>query len=74
MSVVVNLSQGLVRLARSYASVGNCSVSKQIEHWARIGRLVEENSDINYNIIKKILFGLEEMQFGNVQTYDPNAL
>jgi len=30
----------------------NHSIAKQIEHWARIGRIAEENPDLTYEFIK----------------------
>ncbi|MBV9471125.1 MAG: hypothetical protein JOZ57_17950, partial [Abitibacteriaceae bacterium] len=54
MGITVNLDKGLVNFARSYSSVQNRSIPKQIEHWAKIGRIAEENPDLSYNVIKDI--------------------
>jgi hypothetical protein len=37
----VKISTGLLEAARSTAEVANRSVTKQIEHWAELGRAVE---------------------------------
>ena len=37
-------------------------MTKQIEHWAKIGRLAEETPDLPYSFIKDILLSLEEMK------------
>jgi hypothetical protein len=74
MGIAVNLDQELVSIARSYSGAESRSVPKQIEHWAKIGRIAEENPDLSYSAIKKILLGLEDLRLGNVQKYDPDAL
>ncbi len=74
MGINVNLDSELVNMACSYACAKNCSVPKQIEHWARIGRIAEENPDLSYNIVKEMLLGMEDMRLNNVQEYDPDAL
>jgi ParD-like antitoxin of type II bacterial toxin-antitoxin system len=74
MGIAVNLDNDLVRIARSYSGAESRSVPKQIEHWAKIGRIAEENPDLNYKAVKVILLGLEDVRLGNVQEYDPDEL
>jgi hypothetical protein len=74
MGVTVNLDSELVQIARSYSGAESRSVPKQIEHWAKIGRIAEENPDMSYGGIKEILIGLEDAKLGNVSEYDPDAL
>jgi hypothetical protein len=69
MSVTVNLDKEFVSVARSYSAVESRSVSKQIEHWATIGRIVEENPDLTYHDVKEILLGYEDFKDGNVSEY-----
>jgi hypothetical protein len=35
---------------------------KQIEHWAKIGKIAEENPDLPYEFIQKILEARQEMK------------
>lgn len=74
MGTTVNLDNDLVSIARSYSGAESRSVPKQIEHWAKIGRIAEENPDLNYSAIKEFLLGLEDVRLGNVQEYNPDAL
>ena len=69
MSKAIRVSDELIRNARLYSSVDNRSVTGQIEHWAKIGRCVEENPDLTYNLIKEILIGLEELDQGEYSEY-----
>lgn len=74
MGITVNLDAELVTAARSYSTVESRSVPKQIEHWAKIGRIVEENPDLSYGIIRDILLGQEDVKWGNVEEYRPGIL
>jgi len=61
-STAVRLSEDIVRAAGVYAPVNSRSVPKQIEHWVKIGKIAEENPDLPYELIKKILEAREEMK------------
>ena len=61
-STAVRLSEEIVRTARAYAPVNSRSIPKQIEHWAKIGKIAEENPDLPYEFIKKLLEAREEMK------------
>ncbi|MEM6817044.1 MAG: hypothetical protein AAF600_22070 [Bacteroidota bacterium] len=52
MSQTVNLSDEIVENAKRYGSVQSRSMAKQIEHWANIGRIAEENPDLSYSFIE----------------------
>lgn len=74
MGLTINLDTELVKMARIHSAVESRSVPKQIEYWARIGRIAEENPDLTYNAIKGILLGLEDIKIGNVEEYPPELL
>jgi hypothetical protein len=59
-STAVRLSEEIVRTAGKYAPVNSRSVPKQIEHWAKIGKIAEENPDLPYEFIKRVLEAREE--------------
>jgi hypothetical protein len=61
-STAVRLSNDIVRAAGVYAPVNSRSVPKQIEHWVKIGKIAEENPDLPYEFIKKVLEAREEMK------------
>lgn len=54
MSLAVKLSDQLVTDAKNHAVISQRSTPKQIEYWARIGKLAEENPDLTLEFIKKI--------------------
>jgi hypothetical protein len=45
------------------------SVPKQIEHWARLGKIAEENPDLPIGFVKNILISLQEVEAGDVSEY-----
>jgi len=74
MGITVNLDSDLVKIAQTYSIAESRSVPKQIEHWAKVGRIAEENPDLSYSAIKEILIGLADLQAGNVEEYIPGSL
>ncbi len=69
MSIAVRVSNFLLNEARIFSKVDNRSVTGQIEHWARIGKITEENPDLTYSLIKEIIIGLEELDQGLSSEY-----
>ncbi len=69
MSTTVKLSGNIISEAKIISKVLNRSVAGQIEHWAKIGRLAEENPDLSYELIKNILIAREEAEAGKLKPY-----
>ena len=69
MTTAVPVSENLVREARLMSAVDNRSVTGQIEHWAKVGKCVEENPDLTYRLIKDILVGIAELEQGESTEY-----
>jgi len=61
MAMAVRISEELIGEAKKFSKIEHRSLTGQIEHWARIGKCSEENSDLTYSLIKSILIGLEEL-------------
>ena len=69
MSKAIKLSEQLVADATRYAKIFHRSPPKQIEHWATIGRVAEENPDLPLRFVNDILVGLEEAEAGELSEY-----
>lgn len=69
MAMAVKLSEGILSAARAIAKALNRSVSGQIEHWAKIGKIAEENPDLNYQLIKNLLIAQQESKLGLLEPY-----
>ena len=61
MATAIRISEELVGEAKKYSKVEHRSLTGQIEHWARIGKCLEENPDLTYSLVKEMLVGLEEL-------------
>lgn len=69
MPTAVRISDELLTEARKYSKIDHRSVTGQIEHWAKIGKCVEENPDLTYDLIKEIFIGIEELNLGEKTEY-----
>jgi hypothetical protein len=69
VATAVRISEELVNEAKKFSRVDHRSITGQIEHWAKIGKCVEENPDLTYSLIKEILMGLEELEQGERSEY-----
>ena len=56
------ISKDLLNAARLYAKVQHRSVAKQVEYWAQIGKIAEDNPDLPLSFIQDILQGREEIR------------
>ncbi len=63
-SNAVKVSEELLNAARLYAKVQHRSVAKQVEYWAQIGKIAEDNPDLPLSFIQDILQGREEIKQG----------
>jgi len=69
MPVAIKLSDLLIEEARPYAQAMHRSVPKQIEYWARLGKVAEENPDLPISMLQDILIGIEEVKADNLTPY-----
>ncbi len=69
MAKAIKLSDGLIADAKTHGNAQHRSVPRQIEYWARIGKLADENPDLPLGFIKDILTGLQEDEAGDVSEY-----
>ncbi len=69
MATAIKLSSSFICETRPYADAMHRSIPKQIEYWARIGKIVEENPDLPFSMIQDILIGIEEVKAGKYTEY-----
>ena len=72
MPTAIRISDELVHSARRVSKVENRSLTGQIEYWAKIGQMAEENPDLSYRLIKELLLGMEEIRSGEYSEYHLN--
>ncbi len=69
MPTAVKLSDDIVSEAKIFSKALNRSVAGQIEHWATIGKIAEENPDMTYEFIKDVLVSKQELAAGALEPY-----
>ena len=67
MFINVKLPQMLVDQAKRHGHVQHRSVPKQIEHWFKIGKVVEENPDLSFSMIRDILLADQDAVVGEYE-------
>ncbi len=69
MPTAVKISDELVAKAKITSKVFKRSVAGQIEYWAKIGQIIEENPDLPLPFIQDILIGKEHIKSGQGTPY-----
>ena len=69
MSTAVKISDELVAKAKVKSKVFKRSVAGQIEYWAKIGQIVEDNPDLPLPLIQDILIAKEQIKSGQGTPY-----
>jgi len=64
MPTAVKISDELIAQARIKSKIFKRSIAGQIEYWAQIGKIVEENPDLPLPFIQDILLGKEQVRAG----------
>ncbi len=69
MPTAIQLSESLIEKAKPYAQAMHQSVAEQIEYWARLGKVAEENPDLPIPMLQDMLVSMEEVKAGNLSAY-----
>ena len=69
MPTAIQLSEVLIEEAKPYAQAMHRSVAEQIEYWARLGKVAEENPDLPILMLQDMLVSMEEVKAGNLSAY-----
>ena len=69
-SVSVRLDQELLERATIMAKALNRTTPKQIEHWAKIGEIMEDNPDLPYEFVRQAIIAKAEREAGKLESYD----
>lgn len=66
----VRLDQDLVEKAAIMAKALNRTTPKQIEYWAKIGEMMEDNPDLPYEFVRQAIIAKAEKDAGKLKEYD----
>jgi hypothetical protein len=64
MSTAIKISDKIANEAKISAKVTRRSMAGQVEYWAYIGKIAEDNPDLSFSIINDILLGREQLKEG----------
>ena len=66
----IRLDSALIGKAKIIGNALSRSPAKQIEHWAKIGRLMEDNPDLPYEFVKNAVIAKAEKEAGELEAYN----
>jgi hypothetical protein len=66
----IRLDRDLVEKATIMAKALNRTTPKQIEHWAKIGEMMEDNPDLPYEFVKQAIIAKAEKETGKLEVYE----
>jgi len=69
MAVAIRLSDELVNDAKFCAGANGRTPSEQIEHWAGLGKIAEENPDLPLQFIRELMLSHKEARQGRLEPY-----
>ena len=64
MSTAIKISKEIAEDAKLTAKVTRRSMAGQVEYWAFIGKIAEDNPDLSFLVIKDILLGRQQLKEG----------
>lgn len=67
--MIVELPDDLMRAAMIHPASEHRSLAQQIEYWARLGKVAEENSDVPIQVLQDTLASLDDIKVGNLSPY-----
>ncbi len=65
----IRLDAILVNRARVVGEANSRSTAKQIEYWAKIGKIMENNPDLPYQFVRDAMISKVEKEAGMVEEY-----
>ncbi|MDO9478751.1 MAG: hypothetical protein Q7L07_18735 [Pseudohongiella sp.] len=66
----IRLDQALIERATIMAKALNRTPPKQIEHWAKIGEMMEDNPDLPYEFVRQVIIAKAERDAGKLEAYE----
>ncbi len=69
MGTAIKISREIAEEAKINAKISRRSMAGQVEYWAFIGKIAEDNQDLSFLVIKDILLGREQLKQGQGTPY-----
>jgi len=68
-TISIRLNQELVERATIMANAFSRSPAKQIEHWVKIGEMMEDNPELSYEFVRQVIISKAEKEAGKLESY-----
>ena len=69
MSIAIRVTNAIFKAAQIKAKAYHRSTAGQIEYWAKIGQIIEDNPDLPFPFIQDILLAKAQSEKGEVIPY-----
>ena len=69
-TISIRLDENLVEKANIMGKALHRTTPKQIEHWASIGEMMEDNPDLPYEFVRQAIIAKAEKEAGKLESYD----
>ena len=69
MATAVKVSDDLFEKAKIKSKIFKRSIAGQIEYWAKIGQMIEDNPELPLPFLQDILMGREQIKAGQGTPY-----
>jgi predicted transcriptional regulator len=69
-TVSIRLDKDLINRATIIGKALDRTTPKQIEHWAKIGKIMEDNPDLPYEFVRQAVIAKAEIEAGELERYD----
>ncbi len=66
----VRLDLELVEKANIWGKAHHRTAPKQIEYWAKIGEMMEDNPDLPFSFVQQVLLAQAEREAGKLEPFD----
>ncbi len=69
MATAVKVSDDLFKNAKIKSKIFKRSIAGQIEYWAKIGQMIEDNPELPLPFLQDVLVGREQIKAGRGTSY-----
>ncbi|MCJ8312560.1 MAG: hypothetical protein HRU38_05445 [Saccharospirillaceae bacterium] len=69
-TISIRLDENLIEKANIMGKALHRTTPKQIEHWAAIGEMMEDNPDLPYEFVRQAIIAKAEKEAGKLESYD----
>ncbi|MCJ8147148.1 ParD-like family protein [Acinetobacter sp. A3.8] len=66
----IKIDTEIVESAKVYGVAESRSATKQVEYWARVGKIAQDNPDLTFQDITELLLSMAQVKAGNTTPYN----